>query len=592
MDYMKRIVYLSLAVIVLGSCVRNPTEPLYYEILSPDGNLNVEVVIDSTISLTLRDSLNVLVEMPDIYMKLDNGRAFGLNEVGMTGMLPLRDVNSASADRVMKTPFNRNSSALVRYSEADFIFKGYGLKIRVYNDGMAYRFFSKNISRYAVVDENARFLIHDAADMYCFASDSVMQVPVLTKCRKRGSAYAKNILVSDNDAVSYPGMKLVRDGKCLKAVFERLPWISGREKVLAYSNGKREYPWRVIGYVDDRSLLSSDLMYLLGRESRIKRTDWIKPGKAFYIGDVKDSIALYEDYIDTVSQYGFEYVLVDAGRFATDSLEKLVGYGGSKNTGVFVCVDAEDIYRDPDGFCKNMSSIGVKGLCVSGVSDDPTVFSTLGRICEAAADNSLMLELNGVHNAAGLNRTYPNLLVSSFCDRDSSENAADYFPGYIIKMWAGPVMAGVDKGTTARKVAGSIIYDSPVFVVYDNLDLADSLCMDFISSVPETFDRVYPLEIGVGKPLVTARKAGKNWYVAGVNAKDSTVYRLNLDEILAPGENYSVTLFRDACPADGSAKGYAVEKFTADSFDSLDIMMFPRGGFAMKLESVPHTVPK
>ena len=107
---MKRLIYSLIVIFVVGGCVPEPTEPLYYELEAPGGNIKVEIVIDSTISLSIMDSSRVIVDMQEIYMEMEDGRAFGLAE---NGMLPLKDVNTSSVDRVMKTPFSRNSSALV-----------------------------------------------------------------------------------------------------------------------------------------------------------------------------------------------------------------------------------------------------------------------------------------------------------------------------------------------------------------------------------------------------------------------------------------------------------------------------------------------
>ena len=256
----------------LAACVPEPTEPLYYEIQSPDGVLKVEITIDSTISLQINDTSGTVADIPDIYVRLRDGRAFGLPDEDGSGMLPLKDVNSVSVDRVVKAPFHRNSTALMKYNGADFVFKGYGLRLRVFNDGVAYRFFTKK-SRFGIISENAVFAV-PGAELLCGMSsepeaDSSMGSPLFVRAGNR------NILIGDGDIGSYPRMSFVCDGKDFRGVFPSI--LAGSGKVMAYSVKACELPWRIIGYVSDKSLLSSDLNYLLGGKSEIRRTDWIRP---------------------------------------------------------------------------------------------------------------------------------------------------------------------------------------------------------------------------------------------------------------------------------------------------------------------------
>lgn len=312
---LKNLICLLLPLSMLAACVPEPTEPLYYEIQSPDGVLKVEITIDSTISLQIDDTSGTVVDIPDIYVRLRDGRAFGLPDEDESGMLPLKDVNSVSVDRVVKAPFHRNSTALMKYNGADFVFKGYGLRIRVFNDGVAYRFFTKK-SRFGIISENAVFAV-SGAEMLCGMSseaDSSTGSPLFVRAGNR------NILIGDGDIGSYPRMSFICDGEDFRGVFPSI--LAGSGKVMAYSVKACELPWRVIGYVNDRSLLSSDLNYLLGGKSEIRRTDWIRPGKSL----VPSSDTVLLQTIDMAAKYGFEYVTADA---AAGNLEYAIAHADS-----------------------------------------------------------------------------------------------------------------------------------------------------------------------------------------------------------------------------------------------------------------------
>lgn len=538
---MKRLIYSLIVIFVVGACVPEPTEPLYYELEAPSGNIKVEIVIDSTISLSIMDSSRVIVDMQEIYMEMDDGRAFGLAE---NGMLPLKDVNTSSVDRVMKTPFSRNSSALVKYNGVDFVFKGYGLRIRAYDSGVAYRFFTKSHSRFGVISENADFVVRDA-DLSSM-EDTLVPAPLIVKSNDR------NILISDNDIERYPKMYLLREGGHLKGSF--VPILAGNSRVLAYGNGPCEFPWRVIGYSNDKSLLSDDLMYLLGDDPIIRRTDWIKPGKALAVsGD-----SLLCEAVDFASEYGIEYVVTGS----CADIEEDIRYAERLGVGMIIHKKADELGENLERAFRRYASMGIKGLRLDfDRSDDFLSVKRINSICEHAAQAGLILDLRGV-NYPGLNRKYPNVLNSVGSDTVGRSRIH-----YV---------------TDAGRMAGYIVFDSPLPEIhYDNSGM-DSLYADFMSSLPVTFDRVLPLDAVRDETVVISRKKGKSWYVAGKNAGAPSDYTLDFGRIIVPGESYSVTMLADSV----GGTGYMIKEGIVDAFDKIDIPMASDGGFAIKLEPV------
>lgn len=567
---------------MLAACVSEPTEPLYYEIQSPDGVLKVEITIDSTISLQINDTSGTVADIPDIYVRLSDGRAFGLPDEDGSGMLPLKDVNSVSVDRVVKAPFHRNSTALMKYNGADFVFKGYGLRLRVFNDGVAYRFFTKK-SRFGIISENAVFAV-PGAELPCGMSsepeaDSSMGSPLFVRAGNR------NILIGDGDIGSYPRMSFVCDGKDFRGVFPSI--LAGSGKVMAYSVKACELPWRIIGYADDRSLLSSDLNYLLGGKSEIRRTDWIRPGKSL----VPSSDTVLLQTIDMAAKYGFEYVTADA---AAANLDCAIAHADSVGVGIILHLHRKADYEgcNPERIFRKYASMGIKGVKLDfrGAADFLSS-QKLEAICSAAADAGLVLDLQGVVSP-GLNRKYPNVLncgsLPDVPDRNVSKSQAarrQLGGDNLAAMWA-EAARHWDCGTESRRLAEFVILDSPLAEFRCGTDSdRDSLYMDFVSSIPTAFDRTLPLEVVPGKMVVNSRKKGKLRYVAGMNSDEAAEYVLYMDKIIAPGENYKVTMFSDT-EGTGEKGGYVVREFKVNAFDKIKIRMAPGGGFVMRLVPV------
>lgn len=662
---MKHNICLLFIAVMFYSCVPVPTETLYYDIESPDGNLRVGISIDSTINMAFADSTRQIADVRNAYMKLSDGRLFGMTDSTMSGMLPLKKVKSFSVDRVINAPFNRNSTTLEAYNGADFTFNGYGLRVRVYNDGFAYRFYSKVPGRYQVADENVDIMVHDADTAY-FAysnasrgmeyqcsfenryyagplSEALKDTAIMTPALVRSGG--RNIIISDNDISAYPGMFLKYDGKSLKGAFARIPEKVkkipprsqeipvGYSDVMASCNGSREFPWRVIGYGDDKSLLSSDLMYVLGNKGKIRKTDWIKPGKAAWewwnaIGlDSVDfmpgiNTETYEYFIDFAAEFGIEYIVIDEGWYPSDSknifktvpgmnLKRVVDYGREKGVGVILWTVAYLLDKDLELACKYYSSLGVKGFKVDFIDrDDAEAVRMVERICAKAAEYGLILDLHGMYKPAGLNRKYPNVLnfegvwgleQMKWSNDDMISNDLT-FP--FIRMWAGPVdytqgamrnktreefIADYEnpssQGTRARQVAEYVVFDSPLAMLCDSPSeyYADSLCTRFIADLPVTYDKVYPMDARIGKLIVTARKKGNAWFIGGINGWEALSYDLQLDKIISPGETYSAVILKDAEDSAMNPQEYVIEEFDADAYTSVDIEMAPGGGFALMM---------
>lgn len=660
---MKRLaLYLSVFLCGVTSCVIAPSEKLFYDIQSPDGNLRVSIGIDSSISMILRDSSERLVDINDVYMELGDGRYLGQIK---GGMLPLKNVKSKEVDHVIDAPFNRNASVVERYNEVTFSFKGYNLKVRVFDEGVAYRFVSKLTGEYEVVNENAEFVIPRATDAYMALSnaprgmeyqcsfentyhkerlsralpDTAYLTPFLVKVGD------KNIIVSDCDIRDYPGMFIKCKGKTLMGSFARVPSVTKEidprgqvipvtySDVIAYCRGPQDFPWRVFGYGDDKSLLSSNLSYLLGAPSKMKRVGRIEPGKVAWEWwndwgicpegfEPGINTETYKYYIDFASRFGIEYVVLDEGWSPASGrdifkvvpeidLPELVRYGEEKGVKLILWAVAYVLDKDLKKACDYYSSMGIKGFKVDFIDrDDQEAVNMVNRICKTAAAYDLVLDLHGMYKPAGLNRTYPNILnFEGVWGMEQMKWSDDDMVSYdlvfpFIRMWSGPVdytqgamrnMSAKDfrpdyhkpasMGTRARQVAEYVVFDSPLVMLCDSPDeyYADSLCTRYIVNFPTVFDRVVPLYARIGEMIVTAREKSGSWYIGGINGWAPADYRLKLNEILTEGKNYDALVFTDAEDSDVNPSKYNIDTLKVSSDSVLDIHMADGGGFAVQL---------
>lgn len=408
--------------------------------------------------------------------------------------------------------------------------------------------------------------------------------------------------------------------------------VKERENFIAKTDGSRTFPWRVAIITDnDKNLAASNLSYLLASPSKVSDISWIKPGKVawewwndwnitgvdFKAGINNDT---YKKYIDFAAENGIEYLILDEGwavNLKADlmqvvpeiNLPELIDYARSKNVDVVLWAGYVAFDRDMENVCRHYANMGVKGFKVDFMDrDDQEIVDFVHRAAETCAKYNLILDLHGMYKPAGLNRTYPNVLNFegvngleqmkwSTLDLDQVEydvmipfirqvaGPMDYTPGAMNNgsklTYQSNYYEPMSQGTRCRQLALFIVFDSPFTMLCDtpvNYD-KEPECRDFIASVPTTWDETVIVDGKMGEYIVTARRKGDTWYVAGLT--DWSPRELNIDLSFIGDTSGKAIIFKDGANAAKNAKDYNKESLTLDANKQLKINLAPGGGFAM-----------
>ena len=408
--------------------------------------------------------------------------------------------------------------------------------------------------------------------------------------------------------------------------------VKERENFIAKTDGSRTFPWRVAIITDnDKNLAASNLSYLLASPSKVSDISWIKPGKVawewwndwnitgvdFKAGINNDT---YKKYIDFAAENGIEYLILDEGwavNLKADlmqvvpeiNLPELIDYARSKNVDVVLWAGYVAFDRDMENVCRHYANMGVKGFKVDFMDrDDQEIVDFVHRAAETCAKYNLILDLHGMYKPAGLNRTYPNVLNFegvngleqmkwSTLDLDQVEydvmipfirqvaGPMDYTPGAMNNgsklTYQSNYYEPMSQGTRCRQLALFIVFDSPFSMLCDtpvNYD-KEPECRDFIASVPTTWDETVIVDGKMGEYIVTARRKGDTWYVAGLT--DWSPRELNIDLSFIGDTSGKAIIFKDGANAAKNAKDYNKESLTLDANKQLKINLAPGGGFAM-----------
>jgi len=459
---MRKVSLLCLLAFTAGAISAQKTST--YHVKSPDGKLDVIIETAAKISWSVSYEQEPVIRPSSVSLTIGEGEILGDHPI-------LLHAKTASVNSSFLTPIYRKKSVVDKYDELSLEFKGgYGIIYRAYDDGLAYRFFTKRKGDMTVQSEEANFNFAD--DDTCFIPyvrdfrgtdqysqsfeanyteapiskmkpDTIGFLPVLVRQSKN-----KKVLLTEADLEDYPGMFVgLRSAseKGLKGVFAPYPieemqggynmmntLAAKRAGYIAQVNGTRSFPWRVVILsTRDADLANSDMIQKLASPSRIGDASWVKPGKVSWDWwndwnishvDFKAGISTetYKYYIDFAAANKLEYIIMDEGWSSVLDLMKLSGkinlqeivdYGKQKNIGVILWASWYSVWQKTDEAFSKYAAMGIKGFKIDFMDrDDQKMVASLYTIAMKAAGHHLLIDLHGMYKPTGMQRTFPNVI--------------------------------------------------------------------------------------------------------------------------------------------------------------------------------------
>ncbi|MBR5978213.1 MAG: glycoside hydrolase family 97 protein [Verrucomicrobia bacterium] len=651
------------AFLICGGNAVNAEESL--SLKSPDGRFEVRIQLGEDLSYSVLWSGQTVVSPSCVGMELADGTV-----LGKTPKLAAR--TTSSMHETIKAPLYRFSEFNTAYQELDLRMKdNYGVIFRAYNEGVAYRLYTQFDSNIEVKNERAEFNFPEdwtawiaystnQKDPFATSFENLYATVPLSKVNRKTLAFTpttldlgggRKLTLAESDLESYPGMFLkATEGRGFTGVFAPVPVkleadpSARQEKVKEYGNviartqGKRTFPWRVILMTEsDKELPVSKLLYALASPSRIEDISWIHAGKSawdwwsewgVYNVDFKvgANTQTYKYYIDFAAKYGLEYMTLDASWYHLQNgdmmkttewvdMPAVAAYAKERGVGLVLWTAFAVLDRQLEEACKYYSSLGIKGFKVDFLErDDQLAVEQAYRIAETAARYHLILDYHGFYKPTGLNRTWPN--VVNFEGVYGLENAkwmdSDVdMPKYdvtmpFMRMMAGPVdytpgamrnairsnfksiyKEPMSQGTRCHQLAEYIVFDAPFAMLCDTPVLYEQEpeYTRFLASIPVEPDETRILSAELGKYIVTARRKGDVWFVGGLTGWN--VKQVDIPfSFLKKGQVYQAVLYKDGVNAERRGADYTVDRFMVNSADTRSVRMSSGGGFALRLTPV------
>jgi alpha-glucosidase len=445
------------------------------------------------------------------------------------------------------------------------------------------------------------------------------------------SLYFKAGRENSLQSVFPPRVKTVRDNVKGESGWDRVIHPETVYNYIAKTVGKRAFPWRIMAFADqDKQLLNNEIVYKLADSNHLKETNWIKPGQVAWDWwnhwnitgvDFKAGInnKTYEYYIDFAARNNIPYIIMDDGWYILGDLTKespnidvahLCQYAEEKGVGVILWCSWHTLNKQMKEALDLFQRWGVKGVKVDFMNrDDQYMINFYWRAAKETAKRHMIIDFHGAHKPTGLERAYPNVVNyegvagmenDKWTDKKATPGMAVTLP--FIRMFAGPMdytpgaMQNAQKGdfkaignhpmsqgTRCQQLAMYILYDAPLQMLSDSPTIYEKNeeSLDFITSVPTTWDKTIPLAGKVGEYVAMARKKGNEYFAATMTNWDAR--DLTLDFSFLPDGNWKIEIFKDGVNADRNGIDYKKVVKTINNTDQLKIHMAPGGGWVARI---------
>ena len=330
-------------------------------------------------------------------------------------------------------------------------------------------------------------------------------------------------------------------------------------------------------------------------------------------------------FIDLASTMGYEYCLVDAlwdTRIGRDRIPELVRYAQSKGVSLLFWYNSNGAWNDAPQTPRNcmntaaardremawLQRIGVKGIKVDFFGGDKQETMRLYEdILTDANRYGLQVIFHGCTIPRGWERMYPNFVSSEavlasenvFFEKHHAQQEAfqlcmlPFCRNAVATMdWGGVIMnryLSRDNKSRHQRETTDVFEMASAFtnqaaiqciaIQPNNLDELPQVELDFLKTIPTTWDETRFIDGYPGRYVVLARRHGDHWYVAGLNAlKQPLTLTLTLP-MFSAGD--PVTLLCDQADRKSGAVSTLQKTVKPDKRGQLKVTLQPNGGLVI-----------
>jgi alpha-glucosidase len=443
------------------------------------------------------------------------------------------------------------------------------------------------------------------------------------------------VSIAEGNLKGWSGLHLAGGGEATRRpvlVTKLAPRVGGGPAVRA--SAPATSPWRVLMMADRAvDLIGSTILTSLADPSIVTDTSWIKPGKVAWdwwngpsvpgaTFPVGMNAATMRHFIDFASEFGLEYLLIDAGWYGWHydggvdittpipelDLPGLIAYGRERKVGILLWLNWENVRDQMDVAFPLYEKWGIKGVKIDYMDrKDQEVVAFYHRVLRTAAKYHLAVDFHGAYAGSGEERTYPHFLTREgimgleylkWSDRVTPEHNVtipftrmllgpmDYTPGAFRNVtreaFAPRNLAPVAMGTRAHQLAMYVVYESGLQMLSDNPDAYRGQAgAEFLKVVPASWDETRPLDGAVGDFVVIARRKGDQWFVGAMS--DDSSRRVTVPLSFLGAGDYVAKVYADGPAAAQTPTDLSVTDRTVRAGQSITLDLSGGGGAVVHL---------
>ncbi|MCM1504575.1 MAG: glycoside hydrolase family 97 protein [Muribaculum sp.] len=614
----------------LGLCLLSTLALTSYamipEMSSPDKSLTLNIDRDS-LSITVYHGDEKALEIPVLGLISSRNEAqMSVDSIGPSELI----VETYTMPTGKRSLCSNEAFERIVYL-SDSIDHRQKIRIRLYNDGLAFRYELDNLYNDSIIGELTSYRISkgtprwiqrwiDSYEDFYPMSDSA-------DISNRHLAYPA-LINSDTNTwclISEANIERRQSASALFLEDDAMTYRVLPAQNEAILNGEWHTPWRIaiIGTLDD--VVESTLITDVSNPPSNLYIDstWIRPGLVSWVywahnHGSRDYDTL-KKYVDMAVDMGLPYTLIDAewdemtgGNNIEDILQYSVNKGVSPliwyNSSVgwingapgpkFRLNNSEDRNREFDWCVAN----GIKGAKIDFFSGDSEMnMSYMIDLLESAAEHKMLVNFHGATIPRGWQRTYPNLMSMEgvygaewynnapvLTEKAARHNATLPFTRNVVgPMDYTPVTFSDSQyphiTSNAHELALSVVFESALQHLADrpeSYSAQPDAVRKFLSTLPTAWDDTRLLGGYPGEYIVIARRKGDSWYIGALNGVDSEKsINLYLDEIINPAK-FEAQMYEDSSHTESTKWKYS--DMTAIDIPTT-VICRPRGGFVIKL---------
>ena len=327
--------------------------------------------------------------------------------------------------------------------------------MRLYNDGIAFRYEYTNLQNTKVPAEQTAYIIHEGTkrwmQQWSDSYEGFFPLSTTSEVKALGGFGGAMVQKNNNTHWGYPLLMEPVDGVfalITEANIERRQSASSlynQGEVFSVKpdqndvllSGDWHTPWRVVIIGTIADIVQSTLVTDVSEPTKYEDTSWIKPGVVSWIywanNHGSNDYNIIKKYVDMAVTLKLPYVLIDAEWDEMDKLpsnegktiEDAVAYANAKGVKPLIWYNSsvgwingapgpkfrlnkpEDREKE-FAWCEKIGVAGVKIDFFSG--DNESNMSYCQDLMESAARHHLLVNFHGAPIPRGWQRTYPNLL--------------------------------------------------------------------------------------------------------------------------------------------------------------------------------------